>query len=279
MGNTSQATGLFLEAWTPELAKSIEMFTGTPVIIELGDTVKGDQFLASQDSVLWLKQTFESRSTGSAWIAAPGTTCSSLTRAIAEDSDGREALMKELLMQSLAGAAHLLNSGRDQKIICKSGVESGSPPEVARLQEIWLIRPDQERLPLFIDLDPDLLDLLRVSEPSLPQVVETRQDTPTVIDQLLDLELPVAVVLGRTRLAIRDLIKLTAGSLVELDRRAGNLVDIVVHNAVVARGEVVSIGGNYGVKIQEVISRRERIAIQRSVAPPALRGPVRPVIH
>jgi flagellar motor switch protein FliN len=279
MENTSQAAGLFLEAWTPELAKSIEMFTGTPVTIELGDNASKDQLLASGDSVLWLKQTFESRSTGSAWIAAPATTCHSLTKAIAEDSDGREALMKELLLQSLAGAAHMLNSGRDQKILCKSGGEDGSPPEVARLQQVWLIRPDQERLPLFVDLDSDLLDLLRVHEPSLPQVVEARTETPTVIDQLLDLELPVAVVLGRTRLAIRDLIKLTAGSLVELDRRAGDLVEIVVHNAVVAKGEVVSIGGNYGVKIQEVISRRERIALQRSVAPPALRGPMRPVIH
>jgi flagellar motor switch protein FliN len=276
--NISQAASLFLEAWSPELSKSIEMFTGTPVTIELGDAVKGDQFLASQDSVLWLKHTFESQGTGSAWIAAPGTTCSALTRAIAEDSDGREALMKELLLQSLAGAAHLLSAGRNQKILCKSG-EDGSPPEVTRLQRIWLIRPDQERLPLFIGLDSNLLDLLRVNEPSLPQIAQTQKNRPTVIDQLLDLELPVAVVLGRTRLAIRDLIKLTAGSLVELDQRAGDLVEIVVHNAVVAKGEVVSIGGNYGVKIQEVISRRERIAIHRSVAPPALRGPVRPAIH
>jgi hypothetical protein len=56
-------------------------------------------------------------------------------------------------------------------------------------------------------------------------------------------------------------------------------VDIVVHNAAVAKGEVVSIGGNYGVKIREVISRSERLALQKSATSPALRGPARPVVH
>lgn len=81
-------------------------------------------------------------------------------------------------------------------------------------------------------------------------------------DRLVDLQLPVAVVLGRARVRIQEALKLTAGSLVELDRRAGDSVEIVVHNAVVARGEVVSVGGNYGVKIREVMSRSDRIALQ-----------------
>jgi flagellar motor switch protein FliN len=278
MENTRQMVDCFLKAWAPELAKSVEMFTGTAVTIEPGDTANTDSLLASGDSVLWLKQLFQSRKTGTVWIGTPETTCNSLAGAMAEGADGREALMKELLLQSLAGAAHLLSAGRDQKIVCANGGDAGSPPDVTRLQTIWLGSPDQERLPLFLGFDTGLLDLLTIEERAVAEVETKPREMPTVIDQLLDLELPVAVVLGRTRLAIRDLIKLTAGSLVELDRRAGDLVEIVVHNAVVARGEVVSIGGNYGVKIQEVISRSERIALQRSVAPP-LRGPMRPVIH
>lgn len=53
---------------------------------------------------------------------------------------------------------------------------------------------------------------------------------------------------------IREVLKLTAGSLVELDHRTGEPVEIVGHNAAVARGEVVSAGGNYGVRIQDLPS-------------------------
>jgi len=279
MANDKQAASLFLEAWIPELAKSVEMFTGTTVTIDQGDNTPVDQLLTSVDSVIWLKQILQGGTSGAAWIGTPGSTCVSLTESSADDADGRESLLKEMLLQSLAGAAHLLSSGRDPKIICADGTDSGSPPDLSRLQAIWLVGPKQERMPLFVSLDSDLLDLLSVEEPSMPALEVRPREMPTVIDQLLDLELPVAVVLGKSKLPIRDLIKLTAGSLVELDRRAGDLVDIVVHNAAVAKGEVVSIGGNYGVKIREVISRSERLALQKSATSPSLRGPVRPVVH
>jgi flagellar motor switch protein FliN/FliY len=279
MANQKQAASLFLEAWIPELAKSVEMFTGTRVTIDQGDSAPLDQLLTSVDSVTWLKQVLEGGASGALWIGTPGTTCVALTEGSADDADGRESLLKEMLLQSLAGAAHLLSSGRDPKIVCGDGNDSGSPQDMSRLQAIWLVGPKQERMPLFLSLDSDLLDLLAVEEPSLPALEVRPREMPTVIDQLLDLELPVAVVLGRSKLPIRELIKLTAGSLVELDRRAGDLVDIVVHNAAVAKGEVVSIGGNYGVKIREVISRSERLALQKSATSPSLRGPARPVVH
>lgn len=273
--NTKRAVGLFLEAWTAELEKSVEMFTGTTVTIEAGETAD----IAPGDSVLWLQQRLEGERNGTVWIGTPETTCIAFAGAVADDPGGRESLFKELLVQSLAGAAHLLSSGRDHKIACGNSGETAPPADMAGLRGVWLTG-NQERRPLLLAMDAELLEMLASDEEETAAVEQVKpRGTGTVIDQLLDLELPVAVVLGRTKLPIRDLIKLTAGSLVELDRRAGDSVDIVVHNAVVAKGEVVSIGGNYGVRIQEVISRSERIALQKSVVPSALRGPVRPVIH
>ncbi len=278
--NIKHAAGLFLEAWAPELEKSVEMFTGTAVTIEPGLTASAESLLTAGDSVQWLQQKLEGAKAGTVWIGTPETTCIAFAGAVADDPGGRESLFKELLLQSIAGAAHLLSSGREQKIVCANGGDGISPPDLAELQAVWLVGPNQERRPLLLKLDSNLLDLLSAEEePLAPEVAVKPHGSASVIDQLLDLELPVAVVLGRTKLPIRDLIKLTAGSLVELDRRAGDLVDIVVHNVVVAKGEVVSIGGNYGVKIQEVLSRSERLALQKSVMPSALRGPVRPVIH
>ena len=78
-------------------------------------------------------------------------------------------------------------------------------------------------------------------------------------DLLLDVELPVSVSFGRAQVALKDVIKLTTGSIVELNRSIAEPVEVIVNNCVIARGEVVVVEGNFGVRIQEVISRQERL--------------------
>lgn len=83
-----------------------------------------------------------------------------------------------------------------------------------------------------------------------------------MLRRLMDLELPLAVALGRAVLPIEDILKITSGSLIELDRSVGEYVDLMVHGTVVARGEIVSVKGNYGVRIKEIISRQDRLALR-----------------
>ena len=78
-------------------------------------------------------------------------------------------------------------------------------------------------------------------------------------DLLLDVELPVSVSFGRAQVARKDVIKLTTGSIVELNRSIAEPVEVIVNNCVIARGEVVVVEGNFGVRIHEVISRQERL--------------------
>lgn len=85
---------------------------------------------------------------------------------------------------------------------------------------------------------------------------------PPMLRRLMDLELPLAVALGRAVLPIEDILKITSGSLIELDRTVGDYVDLMVHGTVVARGEIVSVKGNYGVRIKEIISRQDRLALR-----------------
>jgi flagellar motor switch protein FliN/FliY len=79
------------------------------------------------------------------------------------------------------------------------------------------------------------------------------------MDVLMDVELPVSVSFGRAEMALKDVIKLTSGSIVELNRSITEPVEVIVNNCVIARGEVVVIEGNYGVRIDHVISRSERL--------------------
>jgi flagellar motor switch protein FliN/FliY len=80
-----------------------------------------------------------------------------------------------------------------------------------------------------------------------------------MLDLLLEVELPVGVTFGRAQLKLKDAIKLTSGSIVELNRTIIEPVEVIVNNCVIARGEVVVIEGNYGVRIQEIVSREERL--------------------
>jgi flagellar motor switch protein FliN/FliY len=79
------------------------------------------------------------------------------------------------------------------------------------------------------------------------------------IDMLLDVELDVYIELGRTNLSIKRILELSPGSVVELDRMAGEPVDLLVNEKVVAKGEVVVVDENFGIRIVSLVSAEDRI--------------------
>ena len=78
------------------------------------------------------------------------------------------------------------------------------------------------------------------------------------IGMIMDVPLQVTVELGRTRKLIREILELAPGSVVELDKLAGEPVDILVNGKIVAKGEVVVIDENFGVRITGIVSMQER---------------------
>lgn len=79
------------------------------------------------------------------------------------------------------------------------------------------------------------------------------------LDLLLDIPLSITVELGRSKMLIRDILELVPGSIVQLDKLAGDPVDIMVNNKLVAKGEVVVIDENFGVRVTDIISPSERV--------------------
>ena len=79
------------------------------------------------------------------------------------------------------------------------------------------------------------------------------------IDMLLDVDLDVYIELGRTNLSIKRILELTPGSIVELDRMAGEPVDLLVNEKVIAKGEVVVLDENFGIRIVSLVSAEDRI--------------------
>jgi len=90
---------------------------------------------------------------------------------------------------------------------------------------------------------------------------ENEEKIPSKMNREVIENIPVtlAIEVGRASLKIRDLMRLTQGSVVELDRLAGEPLDIVVNDTVVAQGEVVLVNDRYGVRLTQVISAADRI--------------------
>src|SRR5512147_2264649 len=85
---------------------------------------------------------------------------------------------------------------------------------------------------------------------------KAKPSQPSNIDLLMDVSLRVSVELGRTRMQLAQILELQHGSVIELDRLAGDPVDIFVNDCMVARGEVVIVDDKFGVRITEMVSAK-----------------------
>ena len=79
------------------------------------------------------------------------------------------------------------------------------------------------------------------------------------IEVIMDVPITLSLEIGRTRITIGELLQLNPGSVVKLDRMAGEPMDVMVNGCLIAKGEVVTVGEKFGVRIAEVVSAEERI--------------------
>ena len=79
------------------------------------------------------------------------------------------------------------------------------------------------------------------------------------LDFILDIPMQVTVQVGSTKMAIRELLQLGQGSVVELEKLAGEAMEVLVNNKLIARGEVVVVNEKYGIRLTDVISTVERV--------------------
>lgn len=86
---------------------------------------------------------------------------------------------------------------------------------------------------------------------------------PSKIDLVLDVSLPITVELGRARMQIQDILKLAPGSVIELDKGAGDPVELYINDRPIARGEVVVIDENFGVRLTGIVTASERVRTLR----------------
>jgi flagellar motor switch protein FliN/FliY len=95
---------------------------------------------------------------------------------------------------------------------------------------------------------------------SFPPVTNTAMaEQPKNIDFILDIPMKVSIYVGSTKMAIRDLLQLAQGSVIELDKLAGEPMEVMVNNKLVAKGEVVVVNEKFGIRLTDVVSAAERV--------------------
>ena len=102
---------------------------------------------------------------------------------------------------------------------------------------------------------PENEDLATLDDAS----AETHAEPDMSLDVILDVPVTLSLEVGRTRMPIRNLLQLNQGSVVELDRSAGEPLDVFVNGTLIAHGEVVVVNEKFGIRLTDVISPAERI--------------------
>ena len=110
------------------------------------------------------------------------------------------------------------------------------------------------------DNDPSTqVDDTTTEKSSPPKDVSQNESGKINSDVLQNIPVTISVEVGRTTLKIRDLMRLTQGSVVELDRIAGEPLDLLVNDTLVAQGEIVLVNERYGVRLTSVIPAADRV--------------------
>jgi flagellar motor switch protein FliN/FliY len=226
-----------------------------------------------ENQLLWWEQRFSLGDSVLMWVGAKRQSWEEIGNRIlksagVEDGDAESirSTYLEIVSQALSGIAGALSARARADVACTDGHEA-TPPASGGTSYSFEIGVGDQAFPVIGVFSKTLMDLpdsatqaeapKRADPPAKSAPGEGNK--PTAIDLLLDVELPVSVSFGRAQLPLKDVIKLTTGSIVELNRAVSEPVDVIVNNCVIARGEVVVVEGNFGVRIRQVVSRQERL--------------------
>lgn len=271
---------LVLDQWAESLADVLGSMTDQrPEVSWAGATGP-----PSEDAeLLWWEQPFQPHPDLLVWVATPRALwehAGSVTLKAAGLENVADAEVRntwfEILGQSLGAMARSLTAVFGREVTPDAGLERSAARDAGGWALVTMRFPDAELPPLAIALGSRLLDVLAAppdqdsARPESTQPAVQGAPEPAMplthsrtMDLLLDVDLPVSISFGKTQLPLKDVLKLTTGSIVELNRGVNDQVEVLVNQCLIARGEVVVVEGNYGVRIQQIASRQDRLRSMR----------------
>lgn len=129
------------------------------------------------------------------------------------------------------------------------------PSEDQKLADEWAAALSEDPAAQGSDDDAEVAPLEELSDQSSPITEDERRK----LDTIMDIPVSISMEVGRSQISIRNLLQLNQGSVVELDRLAGESLDVMVNGTLIAHGEVVVVNDKFGIRLTDVISQTERI--------------------
>lgn len=283
--DAAESSRELLTAFTKSLVEVLEAMTDQhpSAAWEAVDGAWSEVSTGNTTETLWWEQSFQILPEPVLWVGATqavweelgGRTLRAAGIEEVELADARHTWM-EILSQALSSVARAASTRCGTEVTCSTGSETAPPASVSQWARVR-VSFESELEPVWVAVAPVLLERLAgagkeppaaagpaaAGEPSTELDPDPQTAHPPVagrtLDLLLDVELPVSISFGRTQIPLRDVLKLTTGSIVELNRGIGESVDVLVNHSLIARGEVVVIDGNYGVRIQEIVKPFDRL--------------------
>jgi flagellar motor switch protein FliN/FliY len=217
-----------------------------------GNLIWRQPFSVANDAVIWLQ------AGKGLWEAVGRMIMSGAGIQSITDEDCRSA-WNEVVAQAMSGVAALMSDELGLDVAARDGGLSEEPID-ASPAAVFEVRNGERNWIVRIAWTSQLAEACTNPVRRAADSVPSSQNTPSrTLDLLLDVSLPVSVSFGRTSLQIREVLKLNTGSIVELDRLMTEPVEVIVNNRVIARGDVVVVDGNYGVRIISLASREDRL--------------------
>jgi flagellar motor switch protein FliN/FliY len=254
------------------LGQAMSSLTGQNFKVLVADETAASP--ASNEPFLW-QQSFSAVEGPSFWLMAGKDLWESLGRMTMEaagvdevtDADCRST-WQEIVSQTMGGIASGITAELGREVTAASGEEIEAEPR--NLSWTNFAAADEDGMNWFFKAAwaAELSGLGEVRLVERPGPPAPDRAVSRTFDLLLDVALPVSVSFGRTSLQIREVLKLNTGSIVELDRSVTDPVEVIVNDCVIARGEVVVVDGNYGVRISHLASRDERLRSGMAQAAP-----------
>jgi flagellar motor switch protein FliN/FliY len=125
-----------------------------------------------------------------------------------------------------------------------------------KLADEWAAALGEDPMVSDVDVDEVLAAPLDELEDSPAPITD---DERRKLDSIMDIPVTISMEVGRSQISIRNLLQLNQGSVVELDRIAGESLDVMVNGTLIAHGEVVVVNDKFGIRLTDVISQTERI--------------------
>jgi flagellar motor switch protein FliN len=229
--------------------------------VEIQEPLISEQYLSFGDEAcLWVCAGRD------LWTAAGQMTLAGVGMDSVTDEDCRST-WHEIVAQTVGAFCSSLSSDVQAEITARKSEDIDREPQHVRWEALTVSSGEDGVWPLKMGWSKALAALYDRTEP--PKNIQPLMNgtSSKTFDLLLDVALPVSVSFGRTSLAIRDVLKLNTGSIVELNRLVAEPVEVIVNDCVIARGEVVIVDGNYGVRITQLASREDRLRFGTAETP------------